>query len=67
MKELRGKTPAAVLRIAFAFDPGRVAQILVGGNKKGVAEGRFYKALIAKADELFDAHLRLVKSKKKGR
>ena len=34
MKELRGKTAAAVLRIAFAFDPERTAQVLCGGDKR---------------------------------
>lgn len=50
MKELRGKTRATVLRIAFAFDPNRVAQLLCGGDKKGVSEKGFYEKLIAKAD-----------------
>ena len=35
MKELRGKTPSAVLRIAFAFDSQRIAKVLCGGQQKG--------------------------------
>ncbi len=57
MKELRGKTDRSVLRIAFAFDPRRVARILCGGDKAGVSEKTFYKKLIAKADNLFQEHL----------
>ena len=57
MKELRADTKDQVLRIAFAFDPKRSAILLVGGNKAGVGQKRFYKDLIAKADALFDAHL----------
>ena len=58
MKELRGKTPIAVLRIAFAFDPQRRGILLVGGNKTGVNQKRFYKQLIALADKLFGAYLK---------
>ena len=31
--------------------------LLVAGDKAGVNQGRFYKLLIAAADERFDAHL----------
>jgi len=73
MKELRGKTSGAVLRIAFAFDPERTAQILCGGDKKGVSQNSFYKKLIDRADRLYRVHLeRLIAkqkaaSRKKGR
>lgn len=64
MKELRADTSDQVLRIAFAFDPNRSAILLVGGNKGGVSQKRFYKQLIAKADELYDAHLAANKRRK---
>jgi hypothetical protein len=66
MKELRADTSESVLRIAFAFDPTREAILLVGGDKSGVSQKRFYKRLIAKADELYDEHLERVRSEKKG-
>src|SRR3954453_21371688 len=50
LKELRADTKDQVLRIAFAFDPERSAILLVGGNKAGIGQKRFYKELIAKAD-----------------
>lgn len=53
-----------MLRIAFAFDPGRAAILPVAGAKSGVSQKRFYKRLIAKADELFGAHLARVKMKR---
>jgi hypothetical protein len=65
MKELRGKTPAAVLRIAFAFDPERIAQVLCGGDKKGVSQKAFYEKLIEKADKLYKLHLEALAAKKK--
>ena len=57
MKELRGRTSRAVLRIAFAFDPTRNGILLVGGDKSGVNQRLFYKQLVSKADELYDLHL----------
>jgi hypothetical protein len=64
MKELRADTSEQVLRIAFAFDPQRKAILLVGGDKSGVGQRRFYKQLIAKADALYDAHLAAMRRKK---
>jgi len=58
MKELRAKTSAAAIRIAFAFDPNRSAILLIGGDKSGVGQKRFYKQLIALADRLFREHLK---------
>jgi hypothetical protein len=64
LKELRADTADQVLRIAFAFDPERSAILLVGGNKGGTSQKRFYKQLIAKADDLYDAHLAAIKRRK---
>jgi hypothetical protein len=57
MKELRFTADNGVWRIAFAFDPQRKGIILVAGDKAGVNQTRFYKALIAKADKRFSNHL----------
>jgi hypothetical protein len=57
MKELRFDADGGVWRIAFAFDPRRRAVLLVGGDKSGGGENRFYKRLIAVADRRFAAHL----------
>jgi hypothetical protein len=67
MKELRANTGEKVIRVAFAFDPERMAILLVAGDKGGVSQKRFYKQLIAKADSLFDAHLAELKTKRTGR
>ena len=48
------------LRFTFAFDPERNGIVLCGGDKSGGSEKRFYRQLIAKADERFDAHLAIV-------
>jgi hypothetical protein len=53
LKELRFAADAGVWRVAFAFDGNRVAVLLAAGDKsgkRGGAETRFYKALIALAE-----------------
>lgn len=63
MKELRFDADDGVWRVAFAFDPARKAILLVAGDKSGVAQRRFYKTLIAKADTRFANHLKKLKGK----
>ncbi len=57
MKELRFSAAGGEWRVAFAFDPKRKAILLVAGDKSGGGEKRFYRGLIRKADQRFDAHL----------
>lgn len=57
MKELRFDAADGVWRIAFAFNPRRRAILLVGGDKSGLSQDRFYKQLIKKADKRFKKHL----------
>jgi len=65
MKELRFSAADGEWRVAFAFDPTRSAILLVAGDKSGVSKKNFYKRLIAKADERFDAHLSRLKKKER--
>lgn len=57
MKELRFRADRGVWRVAFGFDPERRAVLLVAADKSGVAQKRFYRTLIAKADARFAEHL----------
>lgn len=57
MKELRFDCEGGVWRVAFAFDTERAAILLVGGDKGGADQRRFYKKLIASADARFNEHL----------
>lgn len=61
MKELRFRADDGVWRVAFAFDAKRRAIVLVAGDKSGVAQKRFYRGLIAKADARFAEHLKTLK------
>jgi hypothetical protein len=60
---LRFNAAGGVWRVAFAFDPKRNAVLLIAGDKSGGSEKRFYRQLIAKADDRFDEHLSRTKRK----
>ncbi|WP_320199252.1 type II toxin-antitoxin system RelE/ParE family toxin [Agrobacterium sp. rho-13.3] len=62
MKEIRVKHGKQIWRFAFAFDPKQSAIILCGADKQGVDKARFYRQLIAKADDRFDAWLKEMKT-----
>ena len=64
MKELRFYSADGVWRVAFAFDPKRKAVLLVAADKSGGSEKRFYRQLIAKADQRFDYHIARIKKEK---
>ena len=57
MKELRFDAENGVWRIAFIFDPQRNGILLIGGNKSGIKEKRFYQELIEKADNRYKEYL----------
>ena len=56
MKELRTQSHGKPLRTLFAFDPRRLAILLIGGDKTG--DKRFYERMIPISDELFYKHLK---------
>jgi|SRR5690349_10086112 hypothetical protein len=64
MKELRFSAAGGEWRVAFAFDPKRKAILLVAGDKSGTSERRFYRELVRKADDRFDAHMKRLKRKR---
>ena len=57
MRELRIQSHGDPIRVFYAFDPRRVAVLLIGGIKTGKAK-RFYKEYIPKADRLYEEHLK---------
>ncbi len=56
MRELRIQHKGKPYRVLYAFDPGRVALLLLGGSKTG--DDRWYTKMVPKADELYDDHLK---------
>jgi hypothetical protein len=65
MKELRFSSADGEWRVAFAFDPKRKAILLVAGDKSGGSGKRFYRELIRKADNRFDAHVARMKKERR--
>jgi hypothetical protein len=57
MRELRIQSHGDSIRVFYAFDPRRVAILLIGGIKTG-KEKRFYKKYIPLADKLYERHLK---------
>lgn len=55
MRELRIQHKGNPLRVIYAFDPRRVAILLIGGNKRG--NKRWYKKFVPLADRLYEQHL----------
>jgi hypothetical protein len=57
MKELRSRFGGHQYRTLFAFDPKQQALLLIGGDKVGQDQSRFYKTLIKQADAILTRHL----------
>ncbi len=55
MRELRIQHEGKPYRVFYAFDPRRVAILLMGGDKTG--NDRWYKEFVPIADRLYDDHL----------
>ncbi len=58
-QELRIQSGGNPLRVFYAFDPRRVAILLIGGDKTG--EQRFYEKYIPIAERLYDEYLEEIK------
>jgi len=56
LKELRTQTEDHVFRVAFLFDEERKAVLLIGGDKKGKNEKRFYQNLIKQAEKIYQKY-----------
>lgn len=54
-KELRVQHGGRPYRMLYVFDPGRVALILLGGDKTG--DGRWYEKSIPLAERVYVAHV----------
>ena len=56
MRELRTQCEGHPLRILYAFDPRRVAILLIGGDKTG--NDRWYEQSVPLADKKYDRHIK---------
>jgi hypothetical protein len=55
MRELRIQKGGRLIRVFYAFDPRRIAILLIGGDKTG--DERFYETYVPRADTLYDEYL----------
>ena len=53
LKELRFDSCGRVMRITFIFDPDRNGVLLIGGDKTGKNQEKFYKYLIVKSEAIY--------------
>ena len=63
MRELRVQHKGRPYRILYAFDPRRVAILLIGGDKTG--NDRWYEVFVPIADKLYTEHLKQLKKERK--
>src|SRR3970040_1695107 len=58
IRELRTQVHGRPYRTLYAFDPSRVAILLIAGDKTG--DDRWYGVSVPRADDLYDQHLRIL-------
>jgi len=59
MRELRIQHAGRPYRVLYAFDPRRIAILLIGGDKTG--NDRWYDEFVPLADTLYDQHIKDLK------
>ena len=59
MRELRIQHAGQPYRVLYAFDPRRIAILLIGGNKTG--DNRWYEKYVPIADKLYEQHIETLK------
>jgi len=59
LRELRIQHRGRPYRVLYAFDPRRIAILLIGGDKTG--NDRWYEEFVPRADRLYDEHLATLK------
>ena len=58
MRELRTQVHGRPFRTLYAFDPRRVAILLIAGDKTG--DDRWYDINVPRADDLYEEHLEIL-------
>ena len=62
MRELRAQHKGRPYRVLYAFDPRRMAILLVGGDKTG--NNRWYEEFVPIANALYEEHLETLEKEK---
>lgn len=59
LRELRVSSNSNPIRVLYAFDPRRMAILLIGGNKRG--NDRWYNTYVPIAEKLYTQHIEELK------
>ena len=63
LRELRIQHNGRPYRVLYAFDPRRVAILLIGGDKTG--DDRWYDKYVPLADKIYDKHIAALEKESK--
>jgi len=66
LRELRVQSHGHALRVFYAFDPQRDAVVLIGGDKTGISNERFYREYIHQAEQILREYLAEIEEKDDG-
>jgi hypothetical protein len=65
MRELKVQHRGQPIRVLYAFDPRRIAILLIAGDKTG--DERWYEKFVPMADRLYDEHLKQLEREERER
>ncbi len=57
LRELRVQSGGRPIRIFYAFDPRRMAALLIGGDKTGISDRRFYGRYVPIANRIYNEYI----------
>lgn len=57
LRELRIQAHGHPIRVFYAFDPRRDAVVLIGGDKTGLSDKRFYGEYVPRAERILKEYL----------
>jgi len=66
LRELRVQSHGHAFRVFYAFDPRRDAIVLIGGDKTGISNDRFYRQYVPKAERILREYLAEIEEEEDG-
>ena len=57
LRELRVQSGGKPLRVFYAFDPEQDVLLIIGGDKSGAGDKRFYKRMVTLSEKLWSEYL----------